>query len=152
MQHCIMSLHSNIWCTVFFPCTCAAHGLKLESVLVRWSVHVGSQPGGEAQKTAVSTQHTVPHSAVFMSHRHVRVEQRLCLCARLCCQLFLWLRPSSSVLILHLIKLLNLRLYFRAHWFIIDEIPVCDACFHCVLVLHWLSWGVCNYKSNNLYM
>ena len=70
-----MSVHSNI-----FPCMCAAHGLKLESVLPRGSVHVGSEPGGEAQRTAVSIQQTVPQSAVFMSHRHGRVERRLCLC------------------------------------------------------------------------
>lgn len=53
----------------------AAHGLKLESVLLWWFVHVSSQPGAEAQTTAVSTQQTVSHSTVFVSHRHGRVEK-----------------------------------------------------------------------------
>lgn len=78
-----MLLHSNIQCTVLFlVCTCAANGLKLESILLWWSVHVSSQPGEEAQRTGVSTQPAVPHSDVFMSHCHGRVEEW---CVFVCC-------------------------------------------------------------------
>lgn len=47
---------------------------------MRWSVHVRSQPGGEAQKTAMYSQQTVPHCTVFMSQCHGRVEKRLSFC------------------------------------------------------------------------
>lgn len=44
---------------------------------MRWSLHVSSQPGGEAEKTGVSTQQTVLQSSVSVSHCHGSAEQRL---------------------------------------------------------------------------
>lgn len=79
-------------------------------------------------------------TALSLCHTVMAQWKKGCVFVRVCAvSCFCDSDQSSSLLVWLQIKLPNLRLYFTAHWFIIDEISACDACFHCVFILHRLS-------------